>query len=67
MVIHEVIVDPILQVPFQEPPVSSKYGYEGQKVLEKLSIVLKSSNPALTLKGGVVEIGGVADIVGTIF
>ena len=38
---------------------------EGQKDLEKLSIVLESS--ALNLKGGVIKIEGVAVIAGTIF
>ena len=46
MAIHEVMVDTILQVPSQEHSVSSKYGYEGQGALEKLSNVLESSNPA---------------------
>ena len=67
MGIHEVMVDPKLQVPGQEPSVSSKYGFEGQRVHETLSVVLETLYSAHNLKGGVVKIGCVAVIVGKHF
>ena len=46
--IHDVMDDPILQVPGQEPSTSSKYGLRGQVVLDTLPTMLESLNLAHT-------------------
>ena len=40
--IHDVIYDPILKVPDQEPSTSAMYGHQGQGVLDTLFIMLES-------------------------
>ena len=42
MLIHDVKDDPILKVPGQEPPKSSKYGLHGRGVLDTLPNMLES-------------------------
>ena len=44
--IHNVRDDLVLQVPCQEPSMSSKYGHQGQVVLGTLPIILESWNLA---------------------
>ena len=41
MMIHDVMDDPILHVPGQEPSTSSKYSHQGQGVLGTLLIMLE--------------------------
>ena len=42
MMIHDVQDDPVLQVAGQEPSTSSKYGHQGQGVLDTLPMMLES-------------------------
>ena len=44
MIINDITDDPILQVPGQEPSMSSKYRLQGQGVLNTFPTILESRN-----------------------
>ncbi len=50
MTFHDVKDDPILQIPDQDPSMSSKYGLQGQVVPDNLLILLESWNLAHNLR-----------------